>query len=149
VVLGAEVGPPQRRGQRQPQHGGQGQRDGHRVPFGADPDVHHRLAQHDDDQRAVPLGEVRGLDVEPPAHREHERRQYLHDQRAAHSPYAAPPLTIPAVITSSAATRLNGTIRAMFLFTRWYSQACTTTTIREPMPSATPSRPNAFGMASP
>ena len=49
---------------------------------------------------------------------------------AAYALWAAAPLTSPAVITSSAATRLNGATRAMFLFTRWYSQPWMSTTIR-------------------
>ena len=52
VVLGTEVGPPQRGGQGQSEQGRQDQRDGYVVSFGADADVDHRLAEHDDDQRA-------------------------------------------------------------------------------------------------
>ena len=73
VVVVAEVDPPQRGGQRQSEDRGGYDLDGYRVLGSADRHRRHRLAKGNDDQRAVPLREVRGADLEPSRHR--------HDQR--------------------------------------------------------------------
>ena len=48
---------------------------------GADADGGDRLAQRHDDQRPMPLGEVRRGDLEPAADAHHQRRQHLDGQR--------------------------------------------------------------------
>ena len=49
---------------------------------------------------------------------------------AAQSAYAAGAGVSPAMITSTADARLNGSIRQMFLLTRRYRPPCTHTTTR-------------------
>ena len=61
-----EVGPPHRRRQHQAERGGDQDRPGDRELGDADADRHDRLAQRDDHDQAVPLGEVAGGGQPPP-----------------------------------------------------------------------------------
>ena len=72
LILAVEVQPPQRRCQRQPQHGGHGQPRRELAPLHADPDGDDGLPQGNEHDQTMALDEVSRADAKP-ADRSHGR----------------------------------------------------------------------------